>query len=349
MSALLNKIANDDFLWNAISSHLPKYRRSATAFTNFNCPICLDYKPRCGVKRSNRIGILCFNCGFNTGYKLGQPLSRKMGEFLRRIGVSDTEVKRIALQARAIKRALEDSTYVPADVAAITFEPSFPHMNLPEGALPLQQWADMGCTDPDFLHAVEYALGRGDIIMRYADFHWTPVQVGKNDMSKRLIIPFRWHGKIVGYTARATDDNSDKYLNFMPPDFLFNSRVMDGDREYVILIEGPMDAIAIDGVSPLGSKINENQAAWLKSCGKKIIVVADRDKAGDKMVTLARKYGWAVAFPGLRNHAFDWWDNDIKDCDEAVRRHGRLYTLKSILETATQTATEIEVKRRYLI
>lgn len=349
MSALLNKIANDDFIWNAISAHLPKHRRSATAFSNFNCPMCMDYKPRCGVKRSNRIGVSCFNCGFNTGYKVGQPLSKKLADFLRRIGVPDLEVKRLALQARAIRRALEDTTVVPPEIEAITFEPNFPRMELPEGALPLTQWADMGCTDPDFLRATEYALSRGDVIMQRADFHWTPVTVGKYDMAKRLIIPFRWHDKIVGYTARTIDGHADKYLNFMPANYLFNSQVMDGDREYVLLIEGPLDALAIDGVSPIGSRLNEKQVAWIKACGKKVITVPDRDKAGDKMITLARKHGWAVAFPGLGGRASDWWDDDIKDCDEAVKRHGRLYVLKSIIETATVNATEIEIKRRHLV
>jgi hypothetical protein len=30
-------------------------------------------------------------------------------------------------------------------------------------------------------------------------------------------------------------------------------------------------------------------------------------------------------------------------------KHGRLYTLRSILETATNNGTEIEVKRKYLV
>jgi DNA primase len=153
----------------------------------------------------------------------------------------------------------------------------------------------------------------------------------------------------VGYTARAVDDDPNKYLNFMPENFLFNSRVLDiPEREFALLIEGPTDALAVDGVSPLGAKLNERQTIWLKNSGKRVIVVPDRDKQGQTMIDIARRNNWAVAFPGLTSHTQTWWDDDVKDCDAAVKRHGRLYTLKSILETATNNGTEIEVKRRYL-
>jgi hypothetical protein len=93
MSALLNKLVSDDFMWDAIIAHLPRYRRSNTEYFNFNCPMCMDYKPRCGVRRSNRIGINCYNCSFTTGYKIGGGLSRKLRDFLQRIGLSDMELR----------------------------------------------------------------------------------------------------------------------------------------------------------------------------------------------------------------------------------------------------------------
>jgi hypothetical protein len=107
MSVLLNKIASDDFLWDVLVAHLPKYSRSNTEFYNFRCPICLDYKPRCGIKRSNRIGIGCYNCPFRAGYKVGDALSRNMREFLGAIGVSEMDIARLKHHALAVKRALE--------------------------------------------------------------------------------------------------------------------------------------------------------------------------------------------------------------------------------------------------
>lgn len=346
MSALLNRIASDDFIWDALCSHLPRHRQSATAFRNFDCPMCTDTKKRCGIKRSTYIGVSCFNCGFAAKYKVGDSLSRNMREFLFRIGIADSEVKRLNHQAYAVKRALADATVIPEAVQAITFEPNFPVTTLPEGSLPLLEWADAGCTDPMFVKAAEYAFSRGEEVFTRADFHWTPLAGFEN----RLIMPFRWKNRIVGYTGRAVDGDKDKYKNFMPPNFLFNSRVLDlRDREFVILVEGPMCAIAIDGVSPLGSKLNEKQTVWLKNCGKRVIVVPDRDEKGQKMIDIARKNNWAVTFPHLKSNSQTWWDNDIADTDDAVKRHGRLYVLKSILECATTNGTEIEVKRKYLV
>lgn len=346
MSAFLNRIANDDFLWDVMCSHLPRHRRSATEFRNFNCPVCLDYKPRCGIKRSNFIGVNCYNCGFSAKYQIGGSLSFKMRDFLRALGVADNDVKRLNLQALAVKRALSDATVVPETIQALTFEPNFQAMELPEGSMPLLEWADMGCTDPLFEQAAEYAFARGEAVFTRADFHWTPVDGFQN----RLIIPFRWKNRIVGYTARAFDGDKDKYKNFMPQNYLFNSQVLDmQEREFAILVEGPICALAIDGVSPLGSKLNEKQTVWLKNSGKRIIVVPDRDEKGQVMIDIARRNNWMVSFPHLKSNSQTWWDDDITDTDDAVKRHGRLYTLKSILECATQNGTEIEVKRKYLV
>lgn len=346
MSALLNNIANDDFLWDIIIANLPKHNRSNTDFVNFCCPICLDYKPRCGIKRSSRIGINCYNCSFVAGYKVGGFLSKNMKEFLSRIGVADMDIARLNHHAAIMRRALENAAVLPESVQARTFEPDFRTMALPEGALPLMEWAEMGCEDPSFLEAVEYAATRGDVLFEHADFYWSPIE----KYEKRLIIPFRWQGKIVGYTARAIAEDPNKYLNFMPQDFLVNSRVLDlPEREFALLIEGPTDAIAIDGVSPCGAKLNERQTIWLKNSGKRIIVVPDRDEQGQTMIDIARRNNWFVAFPGIKSNSQTWWDDDIKDCDAAVKRHGRLYALKSILETATNSGTEIEVRRKYLV
>lgn len=352
MSALLNKIASDDFIWDVLTANLPKYSRSATEFYNFRCPMCMDYKPRCGIKRSTRIGINCYNCSFRAGYKIGDPLSRNMQDFLGQIGVAPMDIARLKHHALAVKRALENATHVPEAVQALTFEPDFPLMALPEGAMPLMKWAEMGCDDDAFLGAVEYAASRGDVLFEHADWHWTPWRDEKRKLSyeNRIIIPFKWRGKVVGYTARAVDDDPNKYLNFMPENFLVNSRALDvPEREFALLIEGPTDALAIDGVSPCGAKLNEKQTVWLKNSGKRIIVVPDRDKQGQTMIDIARRNNWWVAFPGIRSNNRTWWDDDIKDCDAAVKRHGRLYTLKSILETATNNGTEIEVKRKYLV
>ena len=45
--------------------------------------------------------------------------------------------------------------------------------------------------------------------------------------------------------------------------------------------------------------------------------------------------GWSVAFPE--------WEDDIKDASDAVVRYGRLFTVKSILDSIETNATKIKI------
>jgi len=71
---------------------------------------------------------------------------------------------------------------------------------------------------------------------------------------------------------------------------------------------------------------------------KQIIVVPDRDKAGSKLVERAIELGYSVSMP-------DWADeiNDISDC---VDKHGRLYTLYSIVSNAEESPLKIRLRAK---
>ena len=53
-----------------------------------------------------------------------------------------------------------------------------------------------------------------------------------------------------------------------------------------------------------------------------------------KGVEMAVKRGWNVAFP-------DW--DDCKDVGDALTKYGRLFTIKSILESTVSNPTKIKV------
>jgi len=52
-------------------------------------------------------------------------------------------------------------------------------------------------------------------------------------------------------------------------------------------------------------------------------------------VNTAVKRGWAVSFPE--------WEDDIKDASDAVERYGRLFTVRSILESVETSGTKIKI------
>jgi hypothetical protein len=356
---LLDKIVNDDFVWDALVSNIGgKRRTSHTNYVNLNCPLCVsrgesrDTKGRLGLKRDSKgIGIYCFNCNARDIFKIGRnTFSPTMIQLLELLGVSSIEVKKMNMKAMELRRMLSN---VDTEAFPQMFVPSFPTVQLAKGAKTITQWATEGCTDPNFYKAVEYLYSRGDVIAETGDYYWTPDPgTHGHKLNERLIVPFKFEGRLVGWTGRyfGDDEKVMRYHNDTPSNLISNSRVLNTPREYVVVVEGPFDAIAIDGVSTLGAKLSAEQTQWLKSSGKKIIVLPDRDSAGDRMIEHALTNDWMVSFPRLKEgRGFDnWWEPDLKDAADAVKRYGQLYTVQSIVASATANKLKINMYRKML-
>jgi DNA primase len=112
----------------------------------------------------------------------------------------------------------------------------------------------------------------------------------------------------------------------------------DWTRKFVIVTEGPFDAITISGVSILGSEINDTQRELIDGLGRQVIVVPDRDAPGEKLIGQAKDFGWSVAFPE--------WGDDVNDVADAVAKYGRLFVIQSILKTAESNKLKIDLKRK---
>lgn len=355
MSNFVHRIIEDDFLWDTIIRSLPgKQRKSGTRFININCPMCVrrgeraDRRMRCGVRHNAPgVGVHCFNCGFKTIWRPGELLSRPMQDFLDSLGVSAIEVKRLNHRAMTYRGML---TSTPETLALVpqTFVPNFVSNSLPPQAQSFARLADQGCADPNFLEVVEYLYSRGEEVSGATNYYWTPST--DHGLNRRVIIPLLFEDRVVGWTARAIDNGTTpKYFSDVPANYLFNNRVLGlRNRRYVILTEGVFDALAIDGVGMLGANLNPQQIAWIKGSGTTVILLPDRDKRGAQMIDVALHHGWRVAFPSLKSGHGNWWEPDVKDAAEAVKRYGRVWTLMSIIETSTADKIEINVKRKLM-
>jgi hypothetical protein len=93
----------------------------------------------------------------------------------------------------------------------------------------------------------------------------------------------------------------------------------------------------MNGCALTHNTINDNQVGVLKKLGKQIIVVPVQDKTGLEICDKALELGFDVSLPN--------WAEDIKDANDAVIKYGRLPTLISILEAATNSKIKIEVMR----
>jgi hypothetical protein len=349
MNFLHKTSVSDEFIWDVINSHCTQRRRGTggTAFT-INCPMCLsmgqtaDKSHRCGVFHSDGIGVHCFNCHFKAKYVIGERLSQNMRKFLVQIGVSDLDIKQIAFQAHRLLQYSETVKQITPEFRLPVFEP----MALPTGSQTIQSWHDMNCQDSNYLAVVDYLLSRGDAVATAVPYYWTPDV--KHKLNRKLIIPAYHDNHLVGWTARCIDNGKPKYYSSMPKHFLFNSKALSHPcRKYVLVVEGIFDALAVDGVAVMGSDLNEQQIRWLKQCGKTVVVIPDRDHAGQNLTKAAIRQEWAVAIPNYGGRC--WWDDDIKDVDAAVARHGRLFTVRSILASMTDNPAQIVQRSNYSI
>jgi hypothetical protein len=311
-------------------------KTSPSGWISFNAPCCHhkghkpDDRKRGGVMFTESFVYNCFNCKFTAYWEPGRPVSEKLKNLCKWMGASDDDIKHLIFEALKTERP----DYVPnRSNEYVAFEPK----ELPPEAKPISWWINCPTedVDPEILPVLEYMASRG-LTLDDFDFYWSPDPGYKN----RLLIPFRYHGKIVGWTGRKITAGKPKYLTDAQPGYVFNIDQQTNDRQYIIVVEGQFDAIAVDGVAIMHNEPNETQAARINTLGKEIIVVPDRDKAGSKMIRKAIEYGWSVSLPP--------WEYDIKDVADAVKRYGRLYTLYTILHYKESNSIKLQLLQKKL-
>lgn len=326
-----------DKLKSLILSRLSGRKVNPSGWMSLNCPMCIsmgevrpDKRKRGGFNftTTNVISYHCFNCGYTTGWHAGSVLGHKFINLLTNINIEDSVVNKLKIES--LKEKDQDIIVEPERKVNLDWE----SVALPNNSMPISDKVDK--------KVLSYLQSRGKGIYENWDFYWSPDTY--MDLNSRIIIPCYFKNKTVGWVSRHIKPNKDttpKYYVNVQRDYLFNvDQLYTKDRKYVILVEGPFDAIGIDGVSLLGSQVTDTQAEFLNSFNKKIILVPDRDRAGKKLIPSAIKHGWSVSFPD--------WDKNVKDVADAVKKYGRLFTLRSILDTSEDSSMKINVLKRQI-
>jgi len=321
---------------DTLTLYLPAKRKTTpSGWTSFNAPCCVhnnenaDTRGRGGViYEGDLVSYHCFNCGFKASWQPGRNLSYKFKKLLEWLNAPDADNTKLALDVMRENEGVEVQKHRVE-------MPTFGTVHLPEGAEPLSkhQWAEAGQLDENIVKVFQYMLER-NLRIDDTEYYWSP-KLGYRD---RIIIPFYYEGRIVGYTARTIGESKPKYLTDSQPGFVFNLDEQRPDKVFTILCEGPIDALHVEGCALTGSDIGDAQALLLNKLGKDIYVVPDRDKAGSKLVEQAIDRGWGVSLPD--------WDADINDISDCVARHGRLYTLYSIASAAETSPLKIRLKAK---
>ena len=333
-----------NLIQSTILTSLPATRKKTpSGWTSFNAPCCVyngesqDKRKRGGVLSSpdGTLSYHCFNCGFKASYVIGRKLNAKMRQLMGWLGVADDTIKKLAIEA--MRHEESDKTYTKKKFVSFNKKP------LPQDSKRLEVWLEryidkkLTTEEANKVDSVlNYLNGRG-ISPDWYHFTYSPSK--HFDFNNRVIVPFYWRGDIVRYTGRMLEPNEKiKYYTEVQPGYVFNMDAQDWTRKFVIVTEGPFDAISISGVSILGSEVNDIQRELIDGLTRQVIVVPDRDKSGQKLIDQAIEFGWSVAFPK--------WHDEVVDVADAVLKYGRLFTIQSILKSTESSKLKIDLNRK---
>ena len=231
---------------------------SPSGWHTLNCPMCVhngqprpDSRRRGGFNFPNSDSVVfhCFNCGFKTSWLPGRKITSKFRMLLTNLGATDTDIKKLIFASMQIQ---PDSKQVTFDSLAIPGQ--WKEEKLPINSKPLLE-----CTVTDeFTKALKYLEKRS--LLEAGNWHYTDEKVF--NFYERIILPFEYNNKIVGYTARLTkrpkSNSIPKYITKSPQSFIFNYD-KQYNVKYTIVCEGPFDALMVNGVAVCGNHCNTRQ------------------------------------------------------------------------------------------
>ena len=311
---------------------IPGKKRSTTGgWYSFNA-ICCEHRGHRPDKKS-RGGLhlidggwvySCFNCQFKCGIQPGKQFSSNTKKLLSWCGMEHMQIERLSFKNFS-NRDLDE---IDEDLRPIIV--MFDERKLPVDSQPLS------AEDPRHQIHIDYLASRGLSPTSY-QYYVTPDADSQRERD-RLIIPYFYNGKIVGYTSRFYTSPGPKYLSEQQRGYVFNTDGQHDNWKVCILVEGQFDAISIGGCAYMSNTISDEQVRVIRKLRRDIIVVPDRDKPGMEICDRALELGYKVSIPN--------WAPEIKDTNDAVKTYGRLATLLSILESATTSKIIVEMKRK---
>jgi hypothetical protein len=290
-----------------------------------------DQYRRAGILLESGIVYNCFNCKYTTGWKPGYPLGEKFKTLCRWLGADDATINKMIFESL---KSLDSRTQ---DYSSYRYS-AFEKKSLPQGSMSLAQWSEQELsndTEEKLSDVLSYVVSRGHDPLD-SHFFWTP----DVKFFDRVIIPFCFNGETVGYTARKIKDGRPKYISDTSANYVFNCDQQQQGQRYILVTEGPFDAISVDGCALLTNSISEQQSKMLKEFNSEIIVIPDQDQAGLNLFDQAAEYGFSIAVPN--------WEDDVKDCSDAAARYGKLFVVVDAVMTAQRGAIRINVAKKKL-
>jgi hypothetical protein len=309
-----------------------KKKLTSSSWHSFNAVCCHHYghKPdkrsRGGIKfdGSNNWSYHCFNCQYKCNFVLGRSINVKTRKLLTWCGIDESQIQRWNLESLQNKDLLDFTQ--PQKKIKIKFD---------EHKLP--ECEPLSADNPKHKVFIDYLQQRKIYISDY-QFYVTPNSPGR--YANRVIVPYFYKNKIVGNTSRFIDNRIPKYINEQQAGYVFGIQLQKPEWQVCIVSEGIFDALSISGCATMHNTISDEQAKLLSTLNKRIIVVPHQDMTGLEICNKAMELGYQISLPK--------WGQGIKDINEAVVKYGKLPTLLSILQDATNSKIKIEMRRKQI-
>jgi hypothetical protein len=325
-------------MFNILSLIPGKHKKTQGGWTSFNSVCCQhrghkpDKKGRGGIifsNSGNQWNYNCFNCHFKCVFVLGKSISGNTRKLLQWCGVDDAQIDKWSFDSLRQRDLIE---------IVVAKKKKLKQRILPSSSLPVGS-ESINYSNPAHKQFSEYLLGRGFKEDQLNNFYITPREKGRN--RDRIIIPCKEKNRIVGHISRYLDSSDPKYIVNIPDGYMFGYDNQLPRWQVCIVVEGVFDALSIDGCALGHNKFSPIQIDLLKNLERPIIFVPDYDKAGLGMTDEALELGFSVSLPK--------WKSGTKDVNDAVKKYGKLPTLLSIIQSATNSKIKIEMAKRRIL
>jgi hypothetical protein len=294
------------------------------------CMLCNDYKPRAGFKmEGGRIGFNCWNCGKTGMYEeFSGEMTRSFRNILIAHGVDSEEIDSTVNSAFFN----EKEPSVISKQSLTKTAPAFAKpISLPKSFIQLD-------TNSDQLYQkklIKYLTDRKVDVKKYP-FYFSL----EEKLLNRVIIPFYKNGKLIYWQARSIQpDVQPRYVNasVVRDSIMFNAdELMKSSDVPLIVTEGVFDAMMVDGVALLGSKLNDTKLEMLRKSRRRLLFAIDKDKNGKKLADFCLEHGFEIVFV----------PDSATDLNNSVQRFGLSWSVYEMMKSIPKDkdAAQLQIK-----
>jgi hypothetical protein len=321
-------IVDNKKIVDLINESIPFRNNASSGWLVGKCSLCNDYKERAGFKiDGDDVFYNCFNCSTSSSYKHSDGrVSKNFKRVLNSYGIQDGDIDR-AIGSGFFLRKDEPNKITLKDVSG-------PVLQTPEVKLPPKSFK-LGSTD-EFAQYQEkllnYLLSRKIDVFKYP-FYFSMEEKYLN----RVIVPFYRAGKLIYWQARSIDHSEkQRFLNCPAKRdaVIFNfDRLFDRTPVPLLVSEGIFNALIFNGISLIGSKLNESKIHFLSKTQRRLLFVIDKDANGKSLAYSVLANGWDITFtPG-----------GTKDVNQSAVKYGKIWTAKQLIQNIPKDASEAEL------